>query len=117
MCIFMYFNYAFYAVCTSLKYRSSSSMFFCLSAITEEPDWIAEFAKKQELVEKANKLKVINSQHFLKTVLQNWHVVHTLIIFTLLLIDESIVYCSCLSCHAHNGQAYIGHRLTSETYG
>ena len=27
--------------------------------IVAEPDWIAEFAKKQELVEKANKLKVM----------------------------------------------------------
>jgi len=28
--------------------------------IAVEPDWIVEFAKKQELVEKANKLKVMN---------------------------------------------------------
>jgi len=32
-----------------------------LYAVIAEPDWIAEFAKKQELAEKASKLKVMKS--------------------------------------------------------
>jgi len=35
-------------------------MCYLFFIILAETDWIAEFAKKQELAEKANKLKVIN---------------------------------------------------------
>ena len=40
--------------------------------VSVEPDWIAEFAKKQELVQKANKLKVI------KCICINKHVLVTM---------------------------------------
>lgn len=52
-------------------------MCYLFFIILAETDWIAEFAKKQELAEKANKLKVINQRHFcryvvLVMVLENW---------------------------------------------
>ena len=40
----------------------------CVCILLTETDWIAEFAKKQELAEKANKLKVFNSVYICKYV-------------------------------------------------
>jgi len=41
---------------------------FCFICYLVETDWIAEFARKQELAEKANKLKVTNWSHVIKLV-------------------------------------------------
>jgi len=48
--------------------RAVKRVCVCVCILLTETDWIAEFAKKQELAEKANKLKVFNSVYICKYV-------------------------------------------------